>query len=118
ELSWGGAGPREALAVQARSQSAALRWALRRHPQASGGQAAPALALAPATQDPPAEFAAYRGQSFALQAEPAWEGWPPNLFAWLIFRQAPIASEHIILWARSDLFLDGAGLDNFQEAIP
>lgn len=117
DLSFWGASQPGALAIQRRSPSAALDWALREYPAASG-QAAPALAITPADQLP-VEFAAYRGQSFAWQTRRDWDAWPPNIFAWLLFRQGSQTDQHIILWARTDLFADGdASLQNFDEAIP
>jgi hypothetical protein len=52
------------------------------------------------------EFAEYRGQSFAAWVQRAWQGWPPNFFAWLFYRQAPTQTAQIVLWAKEDLFPD------------
>lgn len=119
DLSFWGASQPGALAIERRSPSAALDWALREYP-AANGQPAPALAIAPADEQP-VELAAYRGQSFAWQTRRAWDAWPPNIFAWLLFRQGSQEHQSIILWARSDLFVDGdtnLNLQNFDEAIP
>jgi len=60
-------------------------------------------------QEVPALTASYRGQDFAWWVRPGWQGaLPPDLVAWLTFRQAPEANEQIILWARSDLFPGGS----------
>ncbi|MCB0120560.1 MAG: hypothetical protein KDD72_16105, partial [Anaerolineales bacterium] len=50
---------------------------------------------------------AYRGQDFVWRQSPAWEvadfsGW----LRWVSLREMPQNQEMIILWARSDLFLD------------
>lgn len=61
--------------------------------------------------------AAYRGQDFAWQIYPAWDGILPTPFLpWLIFRHAPQESVQVILWARADIFPGGT----FQpeETIP
>ncbi len=48
---------------------------------------------------------AYRGQDFAWQVYPAWDGaMPPTFLSWLVFRQAPQESVQVILWAKADLF--------------
>jgi hypothetical protein len=92
------------LAVDLRSENAALNWALRDLPRADEDTDSPLIITAADAQS--AEFAAYRGQSIAVRVQRAWQGWPPNFFAWLFYRQAPTQTEQIILWARADLFPD------------
>jgi hypothetical protein len=55
----------------------------------------------------PELVSAYRGQDFIWEQTPSWEvadaaAW----FRWVSLRQMPQGQEIIILWARSDLFLD------------
>ncbi len=104
DLSFWQQGQLNAVSVDLRRQSAALQWALRELP-AFEEAGTPSLAVT-SGESKPEEFAAYRGQSFALSSQPAWSGWPPNFFAWLLFRNAPVQTEQIILWVSPDLFLD------------
>ena len=56
----------------------------------------------------------------AWRIKPGWQGglpmdwlaWP----RWLVFRDAPQQVEHLILWARSDLFPGGEMLPTDDEA--
>lgn len=99
-----------AIPIELRSESAALRWALRDF-QVASSSAPPAVAITTGAGETPAEFVTYRGQSFALSVQRTWESWPPNFFAWLLFRQAPTQSQQLILWANADLFADAASFD-------
>jgi len=87
-----------------------LRWALRSFHNARFSahvmpDEQPAVIIANRDSETPALASAYRGQDFAWWLRPAWSGLlPDNTVAWLTFRQAPLASEYVILWARSDLF--------------
>jgi len=63
--------------------------------------------IAPLGSENQAWSAAYRGQDFSWWLTPGWEGILPEAWVdWLVFRKAPIYSEHLLLWARSDLFPD------------
>lgn len=104
DLSFWEQGQMEALPIDVRLQSAALAWTLR-DLQPFEGEGEPVLAVT-SGESQPETFATYRGQSFALNQTRAWSGWPPNFFAWLLFRRAPLQNEQIILWARPDLFID------------
>jgi len=106
DLSFWDQGQADALPIEVRVESAALQWALRNYEQSDSGSSTLALAITTAEGETPAEFASYRGQSFALSAWRAWEGWPPNFFAWLLFRQAPTQTQQAILWANANLFPD------------
>jgi hypothetical protein len=57
--------------------------------------------------------AAYRGQDFVFRETPVWDNLPLNSWLrWLAYRELPVQSEYLVLWAREDLFLDsGAGLN-------
>ena len=55
----------------------------------------------------PELVSSYRGQDFIWRQTPSWNiapfgGW----IRWVALRQMPMGQELIILWARSDLFLD------------
>jgi hypothetical protein len=53
--------------------------------------------------------ASYTGQDFNWQIQPAWQLYTTReWFSWLFYRKAPVQSQSIILWVRSDLF-PGAG---------
>jgi hypothetical protein len=110
DLSFWNEGQQAALPIELRSENPALLWTLRDYDRADSA-AVPALAITTAEGETPAEFAAYRGQSFALSVQRAWENWPPNFFAWLLFRQAPNQSQQLILWANTDLFADAGSVD-------
>lgn len=92
------------------SESEALGWALREWPAARSAQfinvaEEPAIILTDGLESQPSQISAYRGQSFVWSSKPDWENnLPPNPFAWLIFREGPIRSDNVTLWARSDLF--------------
>jgi len=95
------------LAVDLRSDSAVLNWELRNLPVADlSAEKPPPLVVMAAADAQAGEFAEYRGQSFAAWVQRAWQGWPPNFFAWLFYRQAPIQTAQIVLWAKEDLFPD------------
>jgi hypothetical protein len=50
---------------------------------------------------------AYRGQDFIWRQTPQWAtAQSPEWIKWFVFRQLPVDSETIILWARDDLFPD------------
>jgi hypothetical protein len=110
DLSFWDQGAAGSLAIDVRTDSAALGWALRGL-QTIEDQAATSTLAVTLAEDTPTDFADTRGQSFALNLQRAWEGWPPNFLAWLLFRQAPVQSQQLILWADTDLFAD-AILDN------
>jgi hypothetical protein len=53
--------------------------------------------------------ASYRGQDFAWDQTVSWDAaLITDWIRWLTLRQMPAASNAVILWARSDLFLDTA----------
>jgi hypothetical protein len=114
DLSQWNIGLRQELDVLVTVESPALRWALRDFPRArfvSGLAAteAPGVVITLKDQETPALAQAYRGQDFVWRVYPGWEGLlPPNAAAWFVFRQAPLVSEQVVLWARIDLFPGGA----------
>ena len=93
--------------------SPALQWALRQFPNLRTASLlaatdAPPVVIAAQTAQTPSLAQAYRGQDLVWRIRPAWEmALPPNFTAWLAFRQAPLTTEQLILWARGDLFPGG-----------
>ena len=114
ELSEWTTGFDESFDVVVTSQAPSLKWVLRNWPQArflssiATGELPSAIVTA-AGQNEPSLKMAYRGQDFIWSLSPAWEGaLPENWLAWLVFREAPLAREQVILWARGDLFPGGS----------
>ncbi len=57
----------------------------------------------------PALAAGYRGQSFVWRQAPQWgQANFSDLVDWISFHQIPVTPENIIVWVRSDLFIDSA----------
>jgi hypothetical protein len=87
-----------------------LRWALRDFPNTQFvAQLAvteqPAIVITRQDDAGLQSSSSYLGQDFAWEFRPAWVGaLPPDWLPWLAFRDAPLASSSIILWARGDLF--------------
>ncbi len=94
-------------------RSPSLRWTLRQFPHLTVADSlaasdAPAIVITNKIQQTPTLAQRYRGQDLVWRIYPAWQSaLPSNLAAWLAYRQAPLAIEQIILWARADLFPDG-----------
>jgi hypothetical protein len=107
-------GHRHTVDIAVFVEAASLRWALRDFPQAHFGTnlspgEMPAAIIAYLGQETPTLTTSYRGQDFAWQIFPAWQGvLPENLAQWLAFRSAPVQHSKIILWARDDIFPDGS----------
>lgn len=90
--------------------SPALEWTLRNHMldvvSTLDPQIAPPLLITPIMNDPGLP-SAYRGQDFIWRQRPQWEILQStDWLKWIVFRQLPMESETIILWARDDLFPD------------
>jgi hypothetical protein len=107
-------GHRHTLDIVVLVDKPSLHWALRDFPQArfnsnlAPGEM-PAAIIAHLGQETPTLTASYRGQDFAWQVYPDWQGiLPDNLAQWLAFRAAPAQNSQILLWARDDIFPDGA----------
>ena len=87
-----------------------IRWILRDYHQTRfltdlppGEQ--PSIIIGKATDDNPTLQAAYRGQDFAWSISPDWKGaLPAQILRWFTSREAPLKTELLTLWARSDLF--------------
>jgi hypothetical protein len=68
----------------------------------------PSVWIADANLPEPELPIAYRGQSFVVQETPGWTGvLPPDWLNWLFFRVAPVQTQQLTLWARSDRFPGG-----------
>ncbi len=84
----------------------------------------PEVIIADDEERSPRQASAYRGQDFVWSSAIDWEAiWPSNIFAWLLFKDAPLAQERIILWAREDLFPHMAedniiNIEDFEESAP
>jgi hypothetical protein len=90
--------------------SAALEWLLQGR-TVSLQQSLPPIENDPLiitpNQDDPTLDQRYRGQGFVWRRQPMWDQTGlGDWLHWLAFHQAPQESETIILWARTDLFLD------------
>lgn len=101
------AGTLQAVPVDLRTESAALQWAVRDWPQNSGETAVSSDLFITLADSQPEEATTYRGQTFALNVQRAWADFPPNIFSWLLYRQAPTLKQEAVLWARAELFPDG-----------
>ena len=122
DLSEWNTGLRTSIDVTVAVDAPSLRWALRnfRHVQFVGegqvlqGGDTPSVIITRKSQETPNLTASYRGQDFGWWKVPAWTGaLPPDFPRWLAFRQSPVESEQLILWARGDLFPGGtAGAAN------
>jgi len=90
--------------------SPALEWLLRNHAvtivSTLDPQVAPPIVVTSLMNDL-ALPSAYRGQDFMWRQTPQWAtAQSADWLKWFVFRQLPVESESIILWARDDLFPD------------
>ena len=112
EVSLSHTGEANSLEVVSLVDAPALRWVLRDYSDALVAASVdeeilPVVVIAPLGSETQTWTAAYRGQDFAWRLNPGWEGVLPEAWVdWLVFRKAPVQSEHILLWVRSDLFPD------------
>jgi hypothetical protein len=102
---WQSGEPRD-LAVDLRVDSGALEWLLRNFPAERASLASAQLIITSADAQP-AEADSYRGQSFVLQSQPAWDI-PPNFVGWVLYRSSPVTRQQAILWANLAVFPDGS----------
>ncbi len=90
--------------------SPALEWLLRdRNAQmvsALNFQESPAIVIS--TQNDSLDLPiAYRGQDFTWQRQPFWDAVGTyEWIKWSVFREMPYDSEIVVVWVRSDLFID------------
>jgi len=60
-------------------------------------------------QADPALASGYRGQNFVWWQAPQWnQAHFSDLVTWISFHQIPVSKVNIIVWVRSDLFIDSA----------
>jgi len=106
-------GMRDTLDVVLTTSAPSLRWEMRNWSDARFLTAVPAgelpsIIINREDQPEPNLSIGYRGQGFSWWAYPDWEGpLPENWPSWLVFRDAPLTNNNIILWARGDLFPGG-----------
>ena len=123
DLSSWNTGLRDQLEVVMLADSSALKWALRDFPNAHYEASLSSIETPPVVitlkgADEPRLAQQYRGQDFMWRLYPGWQGvFPPDFINWLAFRQAPLAQDQIILWARADIF-PGGGLDEAGNTTP
>jgi hypothetical protein len=119
-------GLRNQIEIVSTLDAPSIRWALRDFTQTRFIDEIPAgempmVLLTRQSADAPALTAAYRGQDFVWWVRPAWNGpLPAEFIPWLTFRKAALGYEHIVLWARGDLFPGGstAGSINGAQTAP
>ncbi len=90
--------------------SPALLWLLHGHTlnvvPALDISASPPIVITTDQADP-SLAAGYRGQSFVWRQTPLWgQAHFSDLINWTSFHQIPVSKETIIVWVRSDLFID------------
>ncbi|MBI1792585.1 MAG: hypothetical protein HYR70_00150 [Chloroflexi bacterium] len=95
-------------------KSPALEWLLRKHKvevvDSLDVSVSPPIIIT-TEQDNPGLAAGYRGQGFVWRQQPLWgNALLPDWMSWIVFRQMPQTSETIIVWVRSDLFIDSTGM--------
>lgn len=110
DLSSWNTGLKDQLEIAALVDSPALKWELRRFPNARfetalSSNESPTVVITLKGSEEPSLAEKYRGQDFAWRLYPGWQGvLPPNFINWLAFRQAPLDQDQIILWAKADIF--------------
>lgn len=112
DLSRGKAGANASLDVTlAGVDSPSLRWVLRDWPVTvtPGLVVSETPSMIIATDQPSQSEieSTYRGQEFTWRTYPAWDqALPTDWLSWIILHEFPEGNEKIILWARSDVFID------------
>jgi len=92
--------------------SPALVWALRDWnprvlPDSNLSGSTPSVVIAPAEFSSTEILSTYRGEDFTWRITPAWDqGLLPDWLRWSIMHDFPRSDEKIILWVRSDVFVD------------
>jgi len=110
ELSLTHTGDATSLEVVSLVDSPAMQWVLRDFSDAHNislvnEEILPTVIIAPSGSQTQVWSASYRGQDFVWWLKPGWEGVLPEAWVdWLVFRKSSLQSEHIVLWARLDLF--------------
>ncbi len=91
--------------------SPALRWALRdwnaTYSSAPTLTGTPSFVIAPNELSAPELTSSYRGQEFVWRGYPGWDtSLPSDWLRWAMSHTVPAGLEKIILWTRSDIFID------------
>jgi hypothetical protein len=115
-------GLRQFLDIVVITDTPSMRWELRDllnvryDPELAAGNL-PGSIISQQDQKTPSLAASYRGQDFAWLIYPDWSTiLPANWLRWVIYRDAPVRNEQVILWVRSDLF--PGGLISQNEVVP
>ena len=96
--------------------SPALRWLLRDWevtslPDASLGAATPMIVISDSKSIQTSIAKSYRGQSLSWRVTPLWDhGLLADWLRWSILHEFPKDEEKIVLWTRSDVFIDSQNL--------
>ena len=91
--------------------SPALRWALRdwdaTYSSAPTLTGTPSFVVASSQLSAPELTSAYRGQEFVWRGYPSWDTiQPSDWLRWAISHNVPSVQEKVVLWTRSDIFID------------
>ena len=91
--------------------SPALHWALRdwnaTYSTAPTLTGTPAFVIASNQLSAPELASGYRGQEFTLRGYPGWDSsTPADWLRWAMSHNVPNGEEKIVLWTRSDIFID------------
>ncbi|HUF38057.1 MAG TPA: hypothetical protein VMN57_06010 [Anaerolineales bacterium] len=109
-------GETASLDVTLTTESPAAAWALRRFPNLTygGGFSRDSLPSIVVTEGDGGDFrftSSYRGQGLAWRVNVRWDEMTGrDWLGWMLFKEAPAATEQIVIWARADLFLTGGEL--------
>jgi hypothetical protein len=115
ELSKRNTGMPEQIDIVVAVDSPSMRWSLRNflnvtyvpEQSASALRESPSLIITRLEEQSPALAATYRGQDLPWWRLPGWSGTLPQpLPTWIAYRKNPASLSSVILWARSDLFVD------------
>jgi hypothetical protein len=122
DLSEWSTGRRDGVEIVVDVDLPSVYWVLRNFPNLSDGSRLdgiyfPPLVITEQFAEPRLDEN-YRGTDFLWQELPAWPGsLPENFLRWLFFRESPTDQDKIILWARNDLFPDGALLQSDFQGV-
>jgi hypothetical protein len=91
--------------------SPALRWVLRdwnvTYSEAPTLTGTPSFVIAKSELSAPELTSAYRGQEFTWRGYPGWDtSLPADWLRWAMSHSVPRGEEKIVLWTRSDIFID------------